>query len=128
VAIWAWVTHPATDRLTAPSAASSQTPAPTTSTDPNPGALTLTGSFDGVSTYMFRGIRQNATGIALWPVLDLGVAIYSGEGHVKSVVQWESGSRTERTGGTMLLAFGMVVLGLVTFAAMLGFVVLCDRV
>ncbi len=34
------------------------------SPDPNPGALTLTGSFDGVSTYMFRGIRQNATGIA----------------------------------------------------------------
>jgi hypothetical protein len=31
-------------------------------------------------------------------------------------------------GGTMLLAFGMVVLGLVTFAAMLGFVILCDRV
>jgi hypothetical protein len=28
----------------------------------------------------------------------------------------------------MLLAFGMVVLGLVTFAAMLGFVILCDRV
>ena len=33
-----------------------------------------------------------------------------------------------RKGRTMLLAFGMVVLGLVTFAAMLGFVTLCDRV
>ena len=52
--------------------------------DPNPGALTLTGSFDVVSTYMFRGIRQHSTGIALWPVADLGVAVYSGDGGLKS--------------------------------------------
>jgi hypothetical protein len=30
--------------------------------------------------------------------------------------------------GGVMLAAGMVVLALVTFAAMLGFVVLCDRV
>jgi hypothetical protein len=59
-----------------------QTPAP--SPDPNPGNMTLTASFDGVSTYMFRGIRQHSTGIALWPVADLGVAVYSGDGGVKS--------------------------------------------
>ena len=53
--------------------------------DPNTGALTLTGSFDVVSTYMFRGIRQNSTGIALWPAADLGVAAYSGKGGLKSV-------------------------------------------
>ena len=52
--------------------------------DPNPGNMTLTGSFDVVSTYMFRGIRQNATGVALWPVADLGVAVYSGDGGLKS--------------------------------------------
>jgi len=52
--------------------------------DPNPGNLTLTGSFDAVSTYMFRGIRQNSTGIALWPVADLGAAVYSGKGRLKS--------------------------------------------
>jgi hypothetical protein len=52
--------------------------------DPNPGNLTLTGSFDVVSTYMFRGIRQHSTGIALWPVADLGVAIYTGDGSLKS--------------------------------------------
>ena len=46
--------------------------------------MTLTGSFDAVSTYMFRGIRQHSTGIALWPVADLGVAIYSGSGGLKS--------------------------------------------
>ena len=59
--------------------------------DPNPGEMTLTGSFDGVSTYMFRGIRQNATGIALWPVLDLGVAVYSGDGSSRA-----SASTSER--------------------------------
>jgi hypothetical protein len=68
----------------AEAAAQAPTP-PTDPTDPNPGALALAGSFDGVSTYMFRGIRQNATGIALWPVVDLGIAIYSGDGSLKSV-------------------------------------------
>jgi hypothetical protein len=52
--------------------------------DPNPGNITLTGSFDGVSTYMFRGIRQHSTGVALWPVADLGLAVYSGDGGLKS--------------------------------------------
>jgi hypothetical protein len=46
--------------------------------------MTLTGSFDGVSTYMFRGIRQHSTGIALWPVADLGLAVYSGDDTLKS--------------------------------------------
>jgi hypothetical protein len=52
--------------------------------DPNPGSMTLTGSFDVVSTYMFRGIRQHSTGIALWPVADLGLAVYSGDGVLKT--------------------------------------------
>ncbi|HEY7185973.1 MAG TPA: hypothetical protein VH436_05465 [Vicinamibacterales bacterium] len=47
--------------------------------DPNPGNLTLTGSFDVVSTYMFRGIRQHSTGVALWPAADLGIAVYSSD-------------------------------------------------
>jgi hypothetical protein len=53
--------------------------------DPNPGALTLTGSIDFLNQYMFRGIRQNSTGIATWPAMDLGIAAYSGEGGLKSV-------------------------------------------
>jgi hypothetical protein len=57
---------------------------PTASEDPNPGNLTLTASFDVVSKYMFRGIRQHASGVALWPVADLGVAIHSGDGGLKS--------------------------------------------
>jgi hypothetical protein len=64
--------------------AAAQTPA-AASPDPNPGNMTLTGGFDTVSTYMFRGIRQHSTGIALWPVADLAVAIHSSQGSVKSV-------------------------------------------
>jgi hypothetical protein len=53
--------------------------------DPNPGALTLTGSIDFLNQYMFRGIRQNSTGIASWPSMDLGISAYSGDGGLKSV-------------------------------------------
>jgi hypothetical protein len=53
--------------------------------DPNPGALTLTAAVDAVSTYMFRGIRQNSTGIAVQPFADVGVAFLSGDGGVRSV-------------------------------------------
>src|SRR6185295_1436192 len=35
--------------------------------------------------YMFRGIRQNSTGIAIWPAMDLGIAAVSGKGGLKSV-------------------------------------------
>jgi hypothetical protein len=52
--------------------------------DPNPGALTLTGSIDFLNQYMFRGIRQNSSGIAIWPAMDLGISAYSGEGGLKS--------------------------------------------
>jgi hypothetical protein len=55
------------------------------SADPNPGALTITGSIDFLNQYMFRGIRQNSTGFATWPAVDLGIAAYSGEGGLKSV-------------------------------------------
>jgi hypothetical protein len=53
--------------------------------DPNSGAITLTGSIDFLNQYMFRGIRQNSSGIASWPAVDLGIAAYSGEGGLKSV-------------------------------------------
>ena len=55
------------------------------SADPNPGALTITGSIDFLNQYMFRGIRQNSTGFATWPAVDLGFAAYSGDGGLKSV-------------------------------------------
>jgi len=53
--------------------------------DPNPGAMTVTGTLDFLNQYMFRGIRQNSTGIAVWPAIDLGLAAYSGQGGLKSV-------------------------------------------
>jgi uncharacterized protein (TIGR02001 family) len=53
--------------------------------DPNPGALTITGNIDFLNQYMFRGIRQNSTGMAIWPSFDLGIAAYSGEGGLKGV-------------------------------------------
>ena len=53
--------------------------------DPNPGALTITGNIDFLNQYMFRGIAQNSTGMAIWPAFDLGIAAYSGEGGLKSV-------------------------------------------
>jgi hypothetical protein len=53
--------------------------------DPNPGALTITGSVDFLNQYMFRGIQQNNTGFATWPAFDLGLAAYSGDGGLKSV-------------------------------------------
>ena len=74
--------------------------ATTTPADPNPGGMTVTGSVDAVSTYMFRGIRQNATGIALWPVADLGFAVYSGEDAVKSVGVNIGSWNSQNTGDT----------------------------
>ena len=53
--------------------------------DPNPGAMTVTGTLDFLNQYMFRGIRQNSSGIAVWPAIDLGLAAFSGEGGLKSV-------------------------------------------
>ena len=45
---------------------------------------TLTG-IDFVNQYMFRGIRQNSSGIATWPYIDLGFAAFEGDGGLKSV-------------------------------------------
>lgn len=53
--------------------------------DPNPGNITFTGSFDFLNTYMFRGIRQDDTKLIMWPAADLGLAVYSGDGGLKSV-------------------------------------------
>jgi len=53
--------------------------------DPNPGAVTVTGSIDFLNQYMFRGIAQNNTGLVTWPAFDLGIAAYSGDGGLKGV-------------------------------------------
>jgi len=62
------------------SAALAQEPA-----NPNQGAITLTAGMDALNQYMFRGIRQNSTGVVSWPSVDLGISAYSGDGGLKSV-------------------------------------------
>jgi hypothetical protein len=57
----------------------------TAADDPNPGALTLTASFDVPSLYYFRGIRQERDPkLTMWPAADLGIALSSGDGGLKS--------------------------------------------
>jgi hypothetical protein len=54
-------------------------------TDPNPGALTVTAGLDFPSLYFFRGIRQEVDpSLTMWPFGDLGIALYSGDGGLKS--------------------------------------------
>lgn len=53
--------------------------------DPNTGALTFTGSFDYTSIYYFRGIRQETDpGATFFAAGDLGIALLSGDGGIKS--------------------------------------------
>ena len=53
--------------------------------DPNSGALTFTGGLDFPTLYFFRGIRQETdASLTMWPFGDLGVALFSGDGGVKS--------------------------------------------
>lgn len=53
--------------------------------DPNPGSLTFTGSTDFTNAYMFRGLRQDDTGVIIWPAADLGISIFEGTGAVRSM-------------------------------------------
>jgi hypothetical protein len=53
--------------------------------DPNPGKLTIAGGIDFLNAYFFRGIPQDDTGVILWPYGDLGIAVHSGEGALKSL-------------------------------------------
>lgn len=69
-------------------------------TDPNPGAISVSGGIDFQSTYMFRGIRQHSTGIAAWPWADLGFAAFSGDGALKSVGLNVGSWNSQHTGDT----------------------------
>lgn len=60
-------------------------PAAAQGSDPNTGAMTLTGSLDFVNAYMFRGIPQDDSRVIMWPAVDLGIALFSGDGGLKSV-------------------------------------------
>ena len=59
-------------------------PAAAQDADPNPGAITLSGAIDFTNAYNFRGIAQESDGLIIWPYLDLGVTLFTGEGSLKS--------------------------------------------
>jgi len=61
------------------------TSAAQTGGDPNPGAISLSGSMDASNAYLFRGLPQDDTGLILWPAADLSVALRSGGGTLRSV-------------------------------------------
>jgi len=50
-----------------------------------PGAVHYTAGIELADVYMFRGVRQNSSGIVAWPFADIGVRTYTGEGAVKRV-------------------------------------------
>ena len=47
---------------------------------PPPRIVTLTGGVDLLNTHVFRGIRQNATEVAMQPFVDVGVTLHEGDG------------------------------------------------
>jgi hypothetical protein len=50
-----------------------------------PPTVTMSAGIDVVNQYMFRGIRQNGTGVATWPFFDLGIGAFEGDGPLKTV-------------------------------------------
>lgn len=66
--------------LSSPTTAAAQA-----SSNPNSGALTFTGGFDVASGYVFRGLVQEAAPkITVFPYGDIGIALTSGQGAIKS--------------------------------------------
>ena len=61
------------------------TPAAAQDPDPNTGGITVAGGIDFVNAYHFRGIPQDESGVIMWPYGDLGFALFSGDGGLKSV-------------------------------------------
>lgn len=52
--------------------------------DPNPGNLTMIGNVDFTNTYMFRGIRQDDTGIIVQPSAEVDFGLHSADKGLKS--------------------------------------------
>jgi hypothetical protein len=47
--------------------------------------VTVTGGLDFTNQYNFRGIRQNTEGMSIWPFVDVGIPLASGDGALKTV-------------------------------------------
>jgi hypothetical protein len=48
-------------------------------------AVAVTGGLDFTNQYNFRGIRQNTEGMSIWPFVDVGIPLASGDGALKAV-------------------------------------------
>ncbi len=55
------------------------------SADPPSGRVTVTGGVEFLNAYSFRGIRQDDTGVVLWPYISLGLRVYEGSGGVRGI-------------------------------------------
>jgi hypothetical protein len=67
---------------------------------PDSTVVAVTATIDTANQYMFRGVRQNATGAVLWPAAKVGVRLYSGQGRVKGVLLSGSTFNSLHTGDT----------------------------
>jgi len=56
--------------------------APAAAQDPK---VAVTGGVDFSNRYSFRGIRQNSGEVSIWPFVDVGIPLSSGDGALKSV-------------------------------------------
>jgi len=56
--------------------------APAAAQDPR---VAVTGGVDISNRYNFRGIRQNSGEASIWPFIDAGIPVFSGDGGLKSV-------------------------------------------
>lgn len=56
--------------------------APAAAQDPK---VAVTGGLDFSNRYSFRGIRQNIGEVSIWPFVDVGIPLSSGDGALKSV-------------------------------------------
>jgi hypothetical protein len=51
---------------------------------PNTGAMKVSGGMDFTNAYFFRGIRQETDGLIMYPYLDVGLSLFTGEDSLKS--------------------------------------------
>lgn len=47
--------------------------------------ITVTTGMDFLNAYMFRGIQRDDTNVIMWPYIDLGLTVFSGNGGLKSL-------------------------------------------
>ncbi len=71
-------------------AAQASSAAAQATTGPNGGKITLGGAFDITNAYLFRGLRQDDTGLLMWPTADAGIRLSDTSGAAVHVGTWNS--------------------------------------